>query len=243
MSNIFEIQENLISIFNQIEENYGEITPDLESNLAIAESEFKVKVKDYSDYIKTLDYDVAAIDIEIARLKDLKDRKNKLIDKLKSIVSQAIINFGSESKTGTKFVDWGTGKVSIRKTTSVEVNNDDLKAYCKNVVKEFINLRYTNQFDCVTLDTNFIRESGKQQGSDHDIDYTSDDLQFINLDINLKENILDLVNTPKGRNLLRALLEYDVFEMNPTVSKTDIKKADIMPAFAKIVEKNNVTIK
>lgn len=243
MSNIFEIQENLISIFNQIEENYGEITPDLESNLAIAESEFKVKVKDYSDYIKTLDYDVVAIDIEIARLKDLKDRKNKLIDKLKSIVSQAIINFGSESKTGTKFVDWGTGKVSIRKTTSVEVNNDDLKAYCKNVVKEFINLRYTNQFDCVTLDTNFIRESGKQQGSDHDIDYTSDDLQFINLDINLKENILDLVNTPKGRNLLRALLEYDVFEMNPTVSKTDIKKADTMPAFAKIVEKNNVTIK
>ena len=51
MSNIYNIQQNLLSIFEQIEENEGELTPELELALQINQANFKNKVRDYTKVI------------------------------------------------------------------------------------------------------------------------------------------------------------------------------------------------
>ena len=72
---------------------------------------------------------------EIARLKDLQKSKEKTIDNLKKIMAMAINAFGDTNKSGTKFLDYGTGKVSIRKFDSIEVDFITIK--CERLSSEW----------------------------------------------------------------------------------------------------------
>ena len=58
MSNIYNIQQNLLSIFEQIEENEGELTPELELALQINQANFKNKVRDYTKVIQQFETDI-----------------------------------------------------------------------------------------------------------------------------------------------------------------------------------------
>ena len=122
MASIFNIQQDLYSIFDSIEENEGEITPELEKALTIKREEFSTKIQGYVAFIKQLELDNKGIKEEIARLKELQKSKEKTIDNLKKIMAMAIDAFGDTNKSGTKFLDYGTGKVSIRKSDSIEVD-------------------------------------------------------------------------------------------------------------------------
>lgn len=77
MASIFNIQQDLYAIFNSIEENEGEITPELEEVLTIKREEFSTKIQGYVAYIKQLELDNKGIKEEIARLKDLQKSKEK----------------------------------------------------------------------------------------------------------------------------------------------------------------------
>ena len=122
MASIYNIQQDLLEIFDQIEANEGEITPELEEQLNITQEQFKSKIKDYSNVIKMLETDIAAIKEEKARLSDLQKSKEKNIERLKKIMVEAIENFGDTTKTGGKYVDYGTGKVSVR--------NERTRSFC-----------------------------------------------------------------------------------------------------------------
>ena len=151
MSNIFEIENDLLEIFQEIEDNFGEVTEELEERLAISKEEFRNKVEGYVNFMKQLDGDCHTIDDEIARLEALKKGKEKTYDKLEKVLIAAIQNFGEENKTGTKYVDYGTGKVSIKTTKAVEVNNDSVKKVADTIQREIQWLKSTNQL--FTTDT------------------------------------------------------------------------------------------
>ena len=51
MASIYNIQQELLDIFNQIEENEGEITPELEEQLRISKDEFEDKIRSYTGVI------------------------------------------------------------------------------------------------------------------------------------------------------------------------------------------------
>ena len=67
--NIWQIQQDLLDIFNELEENGGELTPELEEKLAVTQEDFKNKVKSYGEVIKSLKGEIDTIDKETARLK------------------------------------------------------------------------------------------------------------------------------------------------------------------------------
>ena len=71
MSNIFDIEKSLYLILNEIEENGGELTPELEEQLSISEDEFKAKVESYTNVIKELSSEMSLIKEEQARIKIL----------------------------------------------------------------------------------------------------------------------------------------------------------------------------
>ena len=83
MSNIYNIQQNLLSIFEQIEENEGELTPELELALQINQANFKNKVRDYTKVIQQFETDIKAIKEEKDRLNSLQKSKENTINSLK----------------------------------------------------------------------------------------------------------------------------------------------------------------
>ena len=253
MSSIFNIQQDLYAIFDSIEENEGEITPELEEVLTIKREEFSTKIQGYVAYIKQLELDNKGIKEEIARLKDLQKSKEKTIDNLKKIMAIAINSFGDTNKSGTKFLDYGTGKVSIRKSDSIEVDEEGTKQFVNRFFRYFNWLHFTNTADQQELDVKDVIDfcNKNKQDDEEDIvetNYTDDDLANLQANLDFKVNLKDLITNPNGLKLINSLLDYKVLAtIKPSVDKTEVKKEvksnGEIPTFAKYVIKDNVVIK
>lgn len=253
MASIFNIQQDLYSIFDSIEENEGEITPELEEALTIKREEFSTKIQGYVAFIKQLELDNKGIKEEIARLKDLQKSKEKTIDNLKKIMAIAIDAFGDTNKSGTKFLDYGTGKVSIRKSDSIEVDEEGTKQFVNRFFRYFNWLHFTNTADQQELDVKDVIDfcNKNKQDDEEDIvetNYTDDDLTNLQANLDFKVNLKDLITNPNGLKLINSLLDYKVLAtIKPSVDKTEVKKEvksnGEIPTFAKYVIKDNVIIK
>lgn len=253
MASIFNIQQDLYAIFDSIEENEGEITPELEEALTIKREEFSTKIQGYVAYIKQLELDNKGIKEEIARLKDLQKSKEKTIDNLKKIMAMAIDAFGDTNKSGTKFLDYGTGKVSIRKSDSIEVDEEGTKQFVNRFFRYFNWLHFTNTADQQELDVKDVIDfcNKNKQDDEEDIvetNYTDDDLTNLQANLDFKVNLKDLITNPNGLKLINSLLDYKVLTtIKPSVDKTEVKKEvksnGEIPTFAKYVIKDNVIIK
>ena len=254
MASIYNIQQDLFEIFDQIEANEGEITPELEEQLRISQDEFEDKIRSYTCVIRQLECDLGAIKDEKARRDNLKKSKEKTIERLKNVMRDAIMYFGETSKSGVKFIDYGTGKVSLRKSESVELDDDKLKAFTNRFISYFNWLRYQNTFDQTEFDCKEITDYCNQaHGNDFDKDailpdFTEDDMAKIQADLDFRISLKDIITTEKGRALMRAILEYNtVVSAKPVVDKKAIKdevKSDsTIPTLATYVVKQNVTIK
>lgn len=254
MASIYNIQQNLLDIFNQIEENCGEITPELEEQLNISKDEFEDKIKSYTCVIHQLESDLCAIKEEKDRLDAIKKSKEKTIESLKRIMVDAIQLFGNTSKSGTKFIDYGTGKVSLRKSESIELDDDKLKAFTNRFISYFNWLRYQNTFDQTEFDCKEITDYCNQaHGNDFDEDailpnFTEDDMAKIQADLDFRISLKDMISTEEGRNLIRAILNYNTsISAKPVIDKKvlkdEIKSTSVCPTFATFVTKQNVIIK
>lgn len=140
---IFDIDRELYSLYNEIEEAGGEITPETEEKLEINGQEMTNKVKNITNFINNLNADILAIKSETDRLAKLKKSKENTIKGLTNLVLFAIKKYGKEDKSGKKWIDWGTGKVTIRKSETVEVNNKKLEAINDMLKVTFANGIYT----------------------------------------------------------------------------------------------------
>jgi len=116
--NIYKIQNEYQLLINQIIENEGEITPELETALTINKEQLEQKGVNYAYVIKQLDYDCEQIDNEIARLNKLKKVRANLTDRLKNTVSSAMQLFEVE-KIETPLI-----KLNFRNSESVEITNE-----------------------------------------------------------------------------------------------------------------------
>lgn len=253
MASIFNIQQDLYAIFNSIEENEGELTPELEEALTIKREEFSTKIQGYIAYIKQLELDNKGIKEEIARLKDLQKSKERTIDNLKKVMAMAINEFGDTNKSGTKFLDYGTGKVSIRKSDSIEVDEEGTKQFVNRFFRYFNWLHFTNTANQQELDVKDIVDfcNKTKQDDEEDVietNYTDDDLNNLQANLDFKVNLKDLITNPDGLKLINSLLDYKVLAtIKPSVDKTEVKKEvksnGEIPTFAKYVIKDNVVIK
>lgn len=253
MPSIFNIQQDLYAIFNSIEENEGKLTPEIEEVLTIKREEFNTKIQGYVAFIKQLELDNKGIKEEIARLKDLQKSKEKTIDNLKKIMITAINEFGDTTKTGTKFLDYGTGKVSIRKSDSIEVDEEGIKQFVNRFFRYFNWLHFTNTTNQQQLDVKDVVDfcNTNKQDDEKDVietNYTDDDLVSLQANLDFKVNLKDLITNPNGLKLINSLLDYKVLAtVKPAVDKTEVKKevksSGDIPTFARYVIKDNVIIK
>lgn len=249
MANIYQISQELLSIFDELEENGGELTPELEGQLNITQEEFKDKIKSYSNVVKMLENDIIDIKAENARLNDLKKSKEKTIERLKKIIINAIELFGDTTKSGSKYLDYGTGKVSIRNIKVVEVEEDVTERFVNRALTCLRWYQQNNQLETITA-SDVLDYCNSKSPCEEDEEITvlsEEDIATIRADINLDIPISELFTTERGIKLAKALAEYAVFTCKAKVSKTDIKanakENNTMPVFAKLIDNQTLTIK
>lgn len=254
MSNIFEIQENLISIFEELEENGGELTEDLYEKLNISQEEFKSKVEAYINVIKSAKNDIELCKQENKRLKDRQKVKENLIDRLSKIIISAVEQFGDTSKTGVKFLDYGTGRVSIKNTESVELNllngqicNDAIAALkYKFENKE---LEGYNSIDCKEIISDIIATSHSEDvGFRYPIqkeELNTEDICALDTKITFTVNLGDLMQG-EGFDFIRHFLNYNRnYKIEDGTSKSTVKELCQVDDLhvAKIVNNKSIMIK
>jgi len=246
--NIFQISQELLDVFQELEDNGGELTEDLEARLSISQADFKSKVKSYGDVIKYTESEIDLIDKEIARLKDLKESKNKAIARLEKIIVWAVDMFGDTTKSGGKFVDYGTGKISIRNTEKVEVNTDTTDIAVKNFLSYINMLEYNKELDNYNgVDCGDMCHALAE--GDNPVNITEDELAVINANFSFDIPLHELL-CGRGFEFIRHFIKYvNNYKAKSSMNKTELKtilKNDTeinLSHIANIVPNQTVSIK
>ncbi len=233
MSNIFKISQDLLDVFQELENNGGELTDELEAKLTVSQADFKSKVKSYTDVIKHAEGDIKLIDEEIARLKELKESKKKAIARLEKVIIWATDMFGDSTKSGGKFIDFGLGKVSVRNTEKVEVDDEFAEDAVNQFMEQIRQIAFTGE-----LQNNDIEDY---------ITLPDDVINGVTTKISVDVPLKDFYG-PSG-NILRALYDsHKVFKYSANINKTELKIAlkenpDAYPMLAHLVKNKSLTIK
>lgn len=114
-TSLFQIETEYLALISKIEALEGEITPEIEEQLAINETQLQGKSVAYLQVITTKEGINDAIDIEIKRLQAIKKRNNNLVLKLKDRLLEAVKLFGE--------FEVGFNKFTTRKSSSVQVDD------------------------------------------------------------------------------------------------------------------------
>lgn len=243
--NIYQIEEDLLSIFDEIEELGGELTPEIEEKLAITQEQFNDKVESYTNYIKSLKVDMQAIEAEQKRLKDVYERKEKTLNKLNETVIKAIEEFGETKKTGVKYIDFGTGSVSIRKTTSVDDNKELIKDLGLNLYDIISYAQAQNLLDC--NDYFNLDELVEFYNKSNESNITLQDVKPIDVNFDLSISMADL-EKPEIYNIIAEIAKQAKWKLSTSLSKTAVKpileeNGSCMPNLAKLKENKSLIIK
>lgn len=140
--NIYKIQENINRIFSEIEENAGEITEEQLEQLNINQENLKQKLSDYNKAIQVYKNYNEGISNEIKRLQELKKTRTNRIEVLRNTMKNAVINFGTDGKSGNKIIELEDCKLFTKSTESVIENKERLDIlryefidYCRELYK------------------------------------------------------------------------------------------------------------
>ena len=125
---LYNIEAEYLEIANQLED--GELSPELETALAINQSELQGKAVAYAYVIKESEDTVSVIDSEIKRLQGLKKTEQNKAARLKETISNAMNLYGiTEIKTETL-------KLNFRRSEGVVGSNDYLTDDLVTIVPE-----------------------------------------------------------------------------------------------------------
>lgn len=232
--NIFKISQDLLNTFQELEDNGGELTEELESKLLISQTDFKTKLDSYTKVIKIAESDINACDLEIKRLQAVKKSKQAAIDRLNKIIVWAVEMFGDTTKSGGKFVDLGTGKIQVRLTDKVEVNEEFASDTVDKFMDEIRHLAFTKELYYDDLENIIDIPKDKIEGVTANISF----------DIPLKA-----IYSENGYNIIKALYFYNQnFKAKANISKTELKgnlkeNPDAYPNLAHLIINKTVTIK
>nr|DAU27377.1 MAG TPA: resistance protein [Crassvirales sp.] len=250
---IFDIDRELYVLYDEIEEAGGEITEEMKEKLELNGQEMTNKVRSITNFINKLKADLIAIKSETDRLAKLKKSKENTITGLNNLVLFAIKNYGTEDKKGKKWIDWGTGKVGVRKSESVELDDKKIENLADVLKTTIVNGIYTNtlhQSNCI--DPQAILDAAihnaQIEGEITNSEVEVEDMDDVIINVTIPVTMAKLLYGD-GYSLLANMgdVAKDGWDFKPTVDKkamkVKIKDEGCTSNIAKIVENDNLTIK
>lgn len=253
--NLYFIEQELLDIFDTLEENGGELTPEIEERLSIAQEDFKDKIENYTHVISKYNADINFIKAEQKRLKELADAKAKVVERLSKIMIEAIDKFGDEKpKSKAKFVDFGTGVVSIRNSKAVQLNEDVLDKVDVALEDILKDLHLTNSLDVVDKlsKDDLIALSAEPEFEDDGngtlIPVVSEsDLNYMDVEVSAKiplKKILSGEDYPAIRELMRNNTIKHKMSASKSFLKGELEQnGSCAPHLARLVTNKSITIK
>ena len=250
---IFDIDRELYALYDEIEEAGGEITPEMEEKLELNGQELTNKVRSITNFINKLKADILAIKSESDRLAKLKKSKENTITGLTNLVLFAINKYGVKDKKGKKWIDWGTGKVSIRKSTNVELDDkkiDNLVDILKTTVVNGIYTNTLHQSNCIDpqalLDAAI--HNAQIEGEITNSEVEVEDMDDVIINVTIPVTMAKLLYGD-GYSLLANMgdVAKDGWNFKPSIDKKAMKvkltDEGCTSNIAKVVENDNLTIK
>lgn len=250
---IFDIDRELYALYEEIEEAGGEITPEMKKKLELNGQEMTNKIKSITNYINKLKADLLAIKSETDRLAKLKKSKDNTITGLTNLVLFAIRNYGTEDKKGKKWIDWGTGKVGVRKSTTVELDDKKIENLVDVLKTTVVNGIYTNTLhQADSIDANAILDAALHnaqiEGEITNAEVEVEDMVDVIVNITIPVSMSNLLQGD-GYSLLAKMgdVSKDGWSFKSSVDKKAMKVKLIDEGctsnIAKVVENDNLTIK
>lgn len=117
---LYEINQDYLRLMSEIEENEGEMTPELEQALAINEADHAAKLEAYGQIIANYKAEAEACKAEAARLKAKADRAARSAERLKDTIRFFL------TATDRRKVAAGVWSFSLRESVAVEVSDMEI---------------------------------------------------------------------------------------------------------------------
>lgn len=241
--NIFNISQELEDIFYQIEENGGEITPELEERLAINEELLHDKLDSYRRVYSKFLADSKVCKEEETRIAKLRKTKENQAERLKSVMLDAVQRYGATGKSGNKLVNLPDAKLYTKATacTEVDMNRSNilmqifLDIYHISWEQDILEEQYGNlsNIDLINIINTKLVELYPNQEI---VPFTIDDLYSLKINFNFSYSLGELNDITKF-SLLRAW--YDNAEISNNFIEADVNKTEVKN---KIKDLYNITI-
>ena len=200
MQSLYEISDELLSIFNEIESNDGEVNEEQLQALEIAQENLQEKLASYKRAIRCWESDINACKEEEKRIKTARQVKENRIDKLKDRMLEAVLQFGYEGKPNKKgktnhFYELPDGRIFSKTTESVEINENRINILINlliEICKENTESLSINKEELYTDILNKINEKLHlfYEGQE---DFTIDDLNLLVFNYSVEINLKDLI--------------------------------------------------
>ena len=253
--NIFNISRDLEDIFYQIEENGGEITPELEEQLAIKEEELHAKLDSYRRVHSKMLSDAKTCKEEETRIAKLRKTKEAQAERLKTTMLEAVQRYGAAGKSGNKVINLPDAKLYTKASACTEI---DLNR-STTLMQIFLDIYHTGweqdtldaQYGKMTNDELLERINQKYKElypNEEVVPYSFDDLLALRINFHFGYNLIELNGTDKF-SLLNAWFDNEESpnnfieaDVNKSVVKNMIKDG-LNISVARIEEHDSLIIK
>ena len=253
MNSLYQISEELLAIFANIEENEGEVTEEELQSLEIKQEELNEKLASYKKAIRVWNADIDACKAEEKRLKDARTVKENRIEKLKNRMLNAVITFGYEGKPNAKgrtnhFYELPDGRIYTRTNEGVELDENRL-----NILRNLIPVVCSESYRldiignplCLKEILDLVNEQLHiyYEGVP---DFTITDLNKIRFDYKDHVDIMELILSYSGK-LKNMGVDVTTYGVDVSTDKQQLKlilnDPDKELTIAKIKETQSLTIK
>lgn len=257
MSNsLWEIDNKLQSIIEQIEDAGGEFTEEQEQELQLTQEEFNEKIDSYCAVIDKYKSYVDACKAEKKRVNEVQKVRENIVEKLKNLILDSVIKYGITGKNGNKVFETATRKLFTKSLDKLNIDEQRLAILSYNYIN-YINELYengvldSNDSDVLNAITDAINAIVKSENGDTFEDFNTNDIKAIKYNISIDIEASELLNHPELFSLIRNDAISSV-KLTKSVDKDQVRflngieqenENPKLITIAKFIKENSLTIK
>ena len=253
MASLYQISEDILRIFNDVETNDGEITDEQYKDLTIKQEELKDKLDSYVKAIKSWEVDEKALKDEKKRFNDRQNVFKNRIERLKAAALQAVLTFGEHGKSNM-FIELPNFRLFSRSSQSVEIDENRVRIFMEEFeryVRELVDAGVLYAGTDVDLQgiLDCINSNVRATYGENFEPYTLNDLIAMKINVSQTASVYDLFKSGMALNLYGKEPLYT--RMENVTSKDDWKAVidssklvgTSAPTMAKVVTNQSLQIK